>query len=149
VTDAVAISAGGQQSLALKRDGTVVQWGQPFALVPSGLANVTAIASGTNFHLALLSNAAEVSWSASDFGQTTVPDGLSNVAALAAGGELALTLKRDGMVSRWGGSLANRTNPPAGSVLPPGFVDADEPLEHEQADRRDERSQTDDQPQHL
>ena len=33
------------------------------------------------------------------------------------------------------------------SVIPPGFVDADEALEHEQTHRRDQRGQADDQPQ--
>jgi len=95
VTDAIAISAGGQQSLALKRDGTVVQWGQTNAALPPGLANVTAIASGSNFHLALLSNTTVVAWGATGFGQTNVPDTLSNVVAIAAGGLLATLSQQD------------------------------------------------------
>jgi len=49
----IAISAEGDQCLALKTNGTVVQWGRINALVPTNAINVTAIASGTNFHLAL------------------------------------------------------------------------------------------------
>jgi hypothetical protein len=35
------------------------------------------------------------------------------------------------------------------SVIPPGFVDADKALEHEQTHRRDQGGQADDQPQRL
>ncbi len=55
----IAISAGGEFSLALKKDGTVVSWGHPFAMqmaVPAGLSNVVAIAAGENFCLAITTN---------------------------------------------------------------------------------------------
>ena len=47
LTNAVAIAAGGEQSLALKDDGTVVQWGQMSG--PTGLSNGVAIGS-SHFH---------------------------------------------------------------------------------------------------
>jgi len=40
-TNAIAISAGGNQSLALKKDG-VVEWGQTNAALPDSLTNVIA-----------------------------------------------------------------------------------------------------------
>lgn len=59
----VAVAAGGTRSMALKRDGTVVVWGTsdwehqssvPARLsVPAGFKNVTAIAAGDDFSLAL------------------------------------------------------------------------------------------------
>lgn len=62
----VAIAAGGTRRMALKRDGTVVIWGTsdwenrssvPARLgVPAGLNNVTAIAAGDDFSLALTTN---------------------------------------------------------------------------------------------
>ena len=113
VTDAIAISAGGQQSLALKRDGTVVQWGQTFASVPSGMADVTAIASGTNFHLALLTNTTVVAWGANGSGQATVPDNLSNVVAIAAGDAHALALRSDGTVTGWGSNDFGESDAPS------------------------------------
>jgi alpha-tubulin suppressor-like RCC1 family protein len=112
VTDAIAISAGGQQSLALRKDGTVVQWGQTNAALPPGLANVTAVASGTNFHLALLSNTTVVAWGSNGSGQTNVPGDLSNVVAIAAGGLHALALKSTGAVVSWGDNWAGQTNVP-------------------------------------
>jgi hypothetical protein len=79
------------------------------------------MASGTNFHLVLLSNSAVVAWGADDFGQTNIPSGLSNVVAIAAGGAHALALKEDGSVVAWGGltnvppGLSNVMNVAAGT----------------------------------
>jgi alpha-tubulin suppressor-like RCC1 family protein len=56
----VAIAAGGECSLAVRRDGTVVAWGyiarRP-ATVPAALSNAVAIAAGENFCLAITTNA--------------------------------------------------------------------------------------------
>ena len=61
LTNVIAIAAGSESSLALKRDGTVVTWGyldhRPSA-VPAGLSGVVAIAAGDNFCLAITTNAA-------------------------------------------------------------------------------------------
>jgi alpha-tubulin suppressor-like RCC1 family protein len=65
IKDAIAIAAGGRQSIALKRDGTVVAWGAdwrrqdkvPVELdVPAGLGGVVAIAAGDGFLLAVTTN---------------------------------------------------------------------------------------------
>jgi alpha-tubulin suppressor-like RCC1 family protein len=61
LTNVAAIAAGPEYSVALKRDGTVVTWGHPFAMQiapPAGLSNVTAIAAGYQFCLAITTNAA-------------------------------------------------------------------------------------------
>jgi alpha-tubulin suppressor-like RCC1 family protein len=61
LTNVAAIAAGFEYSLALKRDGTVVAWGHPFAMkmtVPAGLSGVVAIAAGQDFCLAITTNAA-------------------------------------------------------------------------------------------
>jgi alpha-tubulin suppressor-like RCC1 family protein len=54
----VAVAAGYCSSLALKRDGTVVAWGEePLCpAVPAGLTNVAAIAAGRGFCLAITTN---------------------------------------------------------------------------------------------
>jgi len=61
LSNVVAIAAGGSQSMALKRDGTLVVWGGRFpyrATVPEGLTNVVAIAAGEDFCLAIQTNSA-------------------------------------------------------------------------------------------
>ena len=50
---AAAAPAGGEFSLALKSDGTVVTWGRNASNPPAGLTGVTAIAAGESHSLAL------------------------------------------------------------------------------------------------
>ena len=59
LSNVVAISAGNDFSLGLKRDGTVVAWGHPNGMyidVPAGLSNVVSIAAGYDFCLAITTN---------------------------------------------------------------------------------------------
>jgi alpha-tubulin suppressor-like RCC1 family protein len=61
LSNVAAIAAGSDYSVALKRDGSVVTWGHPFAMQidpPAGLSNVTAIAAGYQFCLAITTNTA-------------------------------------------------------------------------------------------
>lgn len=56
LNDIIAIAVGETHNLALKRDGTVVAWGDNSAgqtNVPDGLSNIVAIAAGRNFSLAV------------------------------------------------------------------------------------------------
>ncbi len=58
LSNVVSIAASRGYSLALKKDGTVVSWGRMVnglypVNVPTGLSNVTAIAAGENFCLAI------------------------------------------------------------------------------------------------
>ena len=56
LTNAAEIAAGNDYSLALKKDGTVEEWGfKPYHILdaPAGLNNVVAIAAGDNFCLAI------------------------------------------------------------------------------------------------
>jgi alpha-tubulin suppressor-like RCC1 family protein len=58
--DISAISAGEALSMALKKDGTVIVWGDNRwhqTDVPAGLSNVVAIAAGANYCLAITTNA--------------------------------------------------------------------------------------------
>ena len=113
VTNAIAVAAGGWQSLALLQNGTVVQWGQTNAPIPAGLTNVTAIACGTNFCLALLTNTTVVAWGVNNSGQTDVPTNLTNAVAIAAGGAHALALLQNGTIMAWGDNNYGETNVPA------------------------------------
>jgi alpha-tubulin suppressor-like RCC1 family protein len=133
-----AIAAGGEFSLALLTNGTVLAWGaneegelgngkttrvtSPAAV--KGLSNVTAIAAGGEFALARLSNGTVMSWGAGTEGQLgsgkfskslapVAVKGLSNVTAIAAGGEFALARLSNGTVMSWGSNQAAQLGVPA------------------------------------
>lgn len=53
-----AIAAVENYNLALKTDGTVVGWGRTCPKIPAGLSNVVAIATGSDFCLAITTNSA-------------------------------------------------------------------------------------------
>ena len=100
----VAISAGYLQALALRKDGTIVSWGQGQP-PPAGLSNVVAIAAGgeSGRNVALKSDGTVVDWPviSARYG-STVPPGLSNVVAISAGRGHSLALTADGRVVGWG-----------------------------------------------
>lgn len=108
----VAVSAGGDfwlkdssHSLALRNDGTVVQWGYDYLgqiVVPGGLDQVKAIASGQSHCLALKNNGTVVAWGYNPHGDVSPPPGLTDVVAISAGGHHSLALKNDGTVVEWG-----------------------------------------------
>jgi uncharacterized repeat protein (TIGR01451 family) len=98
LNDVVAIAAGLGHSLALKRDGTVVVWGDSRLgqlRVPAGLNDVVAIAAGGFHSLALKRDGTVVAWGGNAVGQLDVPAGLSNVTAIAAGLTHSLALVSD------------------------------------------------------
>lgn len=113
LTDVVAVSAGMGFSLGLRKDGTVVVWGEGWnsgerrqVMVPSGLSNVIAISAGENISLALKSDGSVIGW-----GARKIPDGLSNIVAIAAGKEAfssSLALKKDGTIIEWGPGIYSK-----------------------------------------
>ncbi len=112
-----AIAAGGEHSLALRTNGTVIAWGGNTygqTNVPAGLSNVTAIAAGYYHSLALRSDGKVVAWGHNSDGQTNVAPGLSNVVALSAGCYHNLALRNDGTVVAWGRNSSGETNVPPG-----------------------------------
>jgi alpha-tubulin suppressor-like RCC1 family protein len=116
--EVVAVAAGRNFSLGLKRDGTLVCWGENS--VPSGLSNVVAIAAGGSFSVALKSDGTVLSWCSEPRGEAHVPAGLSNVVAVASGGEnyeRSMALKRDGTVVVWKAGL------PSEEPVPPEVRD--------------------------
>ncbi len=116
VTDAVAVAAGTEHSLALRGDGTVVAWGgntHGQATVPAGLTSVVAVAAGANHSLALRADGTVVAWGADDSGQATIPAGLGDVSAIAAGARHSLALLEDGTIVGWGSNTDGELTPPA------------------------------------
>lgn len=102
LSNAVAVSARDFHSMALKEDGTVVDWGLGSSAPPPGLKDVVAIAAGGAHSLALKSDGTVVAWGNGTSGQTIVPRGLTNVVAIAAGGAASLALTSDGVLFSWG-----------------------------------------------
>jgi alpha-tubulin suppressor-like RCC1 family protein len=133
VSGVSAIAAGGLGSLALLKSGMVMAWGDdesgelgepapeeeapPFSDVPAavrGLSEVSAIAAGGAFNLALLKDGAVMAWGADQSGQLgdgaiandveapTAVKGLGAARAISAGEQHAAALLEDGAVMDWG-----------------------------------------------
>jgi alpha-tubulin suppressor-like RCC1 family protein len=120
--DVISIAAGDEFSLGLKRDGTVISWGENSS--PNAPSNVVAIAAASFRSLAVKNNGTVIEWVGVKWfpgrGQLNeVPD-LSHVVAVAIGstsqGTRNVALKDDGMVVRWGGgeTIYHDQTPPAG-----------------------------------
>ena len=114
-----AIAAGGDFSLALKRDGTVVAWGDTTygqATVPVGLTGVVSIEAGQYHALALKADGSIVAWGNS----TEVPSAVNGVGviSLAAGWNNSIALKSDGTIVAWGNNHRGQNNPPLAASLP-------------------------------
>ncbi len=111
----VAVGAGGDywikdsaHSLALKGDGTVVEWGYDHGgkiVAPAGLDQVSAISTGRTHCLALKNDRTVVAWGYNPHGRVTPPPDLSDVVAISAGGFHSLALKADGTVVAWGSAF--------------------------------------------
>lgn len=137
LTNVVLLSAGSSRALALRKDGTVVGWGNNNVGQATGipttnrpcigegsvtiggriLTNIAAIAAGGELSLALKRNGTVAAWGASNFGkpvEEVLPSGLSNVLAIAAGGFHNLALKHDRTVVWWGVDVRGEAAPPAG-----------------------------------
>jgi alpha-tubulin suppressor-like RCC1 family protein len=126
-----AVAAGGEHSLALLSNGTVMAWGSnregqlgngtttssktPIAI--SALSGVVAVAAGKTSSMALLSDGTVMTWGSNEEGQlgnaskalkSTSPvlvKGLSGVTAISAGGQFDLARLSNGTVMAWGAGL--------------------------------------------
>jgi alpha-tubulin suppressor-like RCC1 family protein len=110
----IAIAAAGFTSIAVKGDGTVVEWESEGSLpqhgqlrVVPGLTNVISVAIGEAYQgtrpVALKKDGTVANWGTeSIYNDATPPAGLSNVVAIAAGSNHSLALKSDGTVVGWG-----------------------------------------------
>jgi alpha-tubulin suppressor-like RCC1 family protein len=103
LTGVVAVASGISSSMALKSDGTVIEWGASWmGMAPSDLSGVVAIARGSNHALALKSNGTVVAWGDNAAGQCNVPAGLLNVVGITGSDSTSYALKSDGTVVAWG-----------------------------------------------
>ncbi len=117
LTDLIAVSAGDEFAVGLKRDGTVVAWGRNIlnsTTVPAGLTDVVALSTTDLHSLALKSDGTVVAWGSNTNSESTVPAGLAGVVAIAAGGQHNLALKSDGTIVAWGSASSGALTTPAG-----------------------------------
>jgi alpha-tubulin suppressor-like RCC1 family protein len=106
LTNAIAISAGGDHAIALRADGSVIGWGAYHhgQTNDPSFSDVIAVSAGAGFNLALRANGTVVAWGSHEGGRCDVPPGLSNVVAISASGGSGLAVKSDGSVIGWGTS---------------------------------------------
>lgn len=118
LSNAVFVTGGSYNSLAIRADGTAVGWGwngSGQSTPPANLTNAVEIAAGYNHALALKSDGTVVSWGSDASGQTNVPTGLANVVDISAGYTHSMALISDGTVVTWGQfGGAIQTNVPPG-----------------------------------
>ena len=133
LSEVVQVAAGGDFSVALLKNGTVMGWGSDWfgelgdgehlganevpRPVP-GLSEVVAIAAGESTAFALLKNGTVVGWGKNSddlLGESGEPaeaktptpiGGLSNVTAIGAGSTSAEALLGDGTVVAWGANFS-------------------------------------------
>jgi len=124
VTDLVALSVAGDYALGLRRDGSIVAWGNT-AYVQAGLPAATGfvdlVALSTSC-LALRADGTVVAWGQNQSGVLDVPAGLREVVAISANDAVALALRQDGSIAVWGDRAAYRQPPP--DLPPAAAVDA-------------------------
>ena len=112
-TNVVALAAGGDHSLALRRDGVVVAWGDDSAGqtdVPDTVTNVVSVAAGSLHSVAVRVDGSVVAWGDNSYGQTNVPSSLTNAILVAAGANHTIALRADGTIVGWGANNAGQTN---------------------------------------
>ena len=116
LTDLVAIAVGGDHSLGLKSDGTIVAWGSNGygqCNVPAPNADFVAVAGGDWHSLGLKSDGTIVAWGNNAHGQCDVPAPNADFVAVAGGWYHSLGLKSDGTIVAWGCNSDGQCNVPA------------------------------------
>ncbi len=143
--DFVDISVNSRNALALRRDGSVVNFGRiPMiynydrnsredeipAPIPSGL-KASAISAGGKQNLAVTEDGEVIAWGCT-FG-CGVPDGLTDVIGVVAGDDFSLAIKSDGTVIGWGSNEKGSLDIPEDFklLLPESYMDAKELLKGE------------------
>lgn len=117
LSDVVALAAGGYHSLALRKDGSLIAWGDNSfgqTNIPLSLTNVVDFAAGDYHSVALGPDGHVVAWGKNNVQQTNVPAGLSGVVKLVAGTYHNLVVKSDGRLAAWGLNDLGQISIPSG-----------------------------------
>lgn len=121
LNNVISVAEGSKFGIGLKRDGTLVTWGENY--VPTGLTNVHAIAAASFASLALKNDGTVVEWVSQkwlpQYGQLIEAPFGSNVIAIAIAetsqGTRSIALKKDGTVVYWGEEAVYKdATPPSG-----------------------------------
>ncbi len=122
-----AIAAGGVRSLAVLKDGWLLQWGElsyqddvsgryvsDLRAPPEAVSSVAGVAAGRYHSGVVKTDGSVIAWGKNDAGQTEVPsEAHSGVTALAAGEWHTVALKTGGRVVAWGSDAFGQTDVPA------------------------------------
>lgn len=150
-TNVIAVAAGSDHSIALKKDGTVIGWGRnTFGQLGNGqttdkndvpqpvygLTNIMEIAAGDNHTIALSQDRSTVwAWGSNYYGQ--LGDGgkdnklypikvqdIQDINMIAAGDNHTIALKNDGTVWMWGRNTSGTQTSRSTPILVKGISNA-------------------------
>lgn len=117
----LALAVGDRHAIALKPDGTVVQWGNEDSRIlgaPDGLDHIVAVTAGPSLSAALRDDGVAIAWNSTQI--LPQRQGLGPVASIHPAFGYALLRHQDGTVSYMGGTPTS-TN--AAYSPPPGLAD--------------------------
>jgi alpha-tubulin suppressor-like RCC1 family protein len=116
ITNVSAIAAADAWNFALRREGTVVQWGPGFGSTgfAGTLSNIVQLSAHGGQNLALAADGRVMAWGI----VANTPFGLDEVAAISAGVDFCAALKYDGRIVTWGNNEYGQLH------VPPVLIDA-------------------------
>jgi alpha-tubulin suppressor-like RCC1 family protein len=121
LSDVVAIAAYQYRNLALKSDGSLVQWGQVStaqAAIPAAATDLVAIDLHANSNFGLVRSGAVIAWgNTSSSIDNPPPEAASGIVAIKTGPRHIVALKADGSLIAWGQNSSSQT-----AVSPSGFA---------------------------
>ncbi|MHB1460674.1 MAG: hypothetical protein ACYC1M_05270 [Armatimonadota bacterium] len=115
--DFTAVAGGRCHGMALRKDGSVVCWGENTkgeCVVPTDNHGFVAIGCGDYYSVALRGDGSIAVWGDNSFGQNNVPAPNSGYIAISAGIQHIMAMRKDGTVVSWGANCWGQNNIPAG-----------------------------------